>query len=51
MREMKRKLDNYVVDFETRGQGKPFIMLNGADPDHRSMIGRMEPMLRKRKGW
>ncbi len=51
MRDMKSKLDKCVVHYETRGQGKPFVMLHGAGPDRRSMIGCMEPILRKRKDW
>jgi len=51
MRDVQSKLDKCVVHYETRGQGKPFIMLHGAGPDRRSMIGCMEPILIKRKGW
>lgn len=51
MRDIKCKLDRCTVHYETRGEGKPFIMLHGGGPDRRSMIGCMEPILKKRKGW
>lgn len=51
MRHMKCKLDRCTVYYETRGEGKPFIMLHRGGPDRRSMIGCMEPTLKKRKGW
>jgi pimeloyl-ACP methyl ester carboxylesterase len=51
MRDMKCKLDRCTIHYETRGEGKPFIMLHGGGPDRRSMIGCMEPILKKRKGW
>lgn len=48
---MKCHLDKITVHYETRGKGKPIIMLHGGAPDRRSMIGCMEPILRNRKGW
>lgn len=51
MRDMKCKLDRCTVHYEIRGEGKPFIMLHGGGPDRRSMIGCIEPIAKKRKGW
>ncbi len=48
---MKCHLDKITVHYETRGDGRPIIMLHGGAPDRRSMIGCMEPILRNRKGW
>jgi pimeloyl-ACP methyl ester carboxylesterase len=48
---MKCKLDECTLHYEIRGKGKPFIMLHGGGPDRRSMIGCMEPILKKRKDW
>lgn len=51
MRQMKCQLERCTVHYETRGEGKPIILLHGGGPDRRSMIGCMEPILKKRKGW
>jgi pimeloyl-ACP methyl ester carboxylesterase len=51
MRDLQCKLDNCTIHYETHGVGEPFIMLHGGGPDRRSMIGCMEPILRRRKGW
>jgi pimeloyl-ACP methyl ester carboxylesterase len=51
MRELQCRLKECTIHYETRGDGKPFIMLHGAGPDRRSMIGCMEPIMRKRKDW
>jgi pimeloyl-ACP methyl ester carboxylesterase len=51
MKDMKCKLEGCTIHYETRGEGKPFIMLHGGGPDRRSMIGCMEHVLKKRKGW
>lgn len=48
---MKCHLENITIHYETRGEGMPLIMLHGGAPDRRSMIGCMEPILKKRKGW
>ena len=48
---MECHLDKITVHYETRGEGRPIIMLHGGAPDRRSMIGCMEPILRNRKGW
>lgn len=48
---MKCHLEKCTVHYEIRGEGKPIVMLHGGGPDRRSMVGCMEPILRKRKGW
>ena len=48
---MKCRLENITIHYKVFGKGKPLIMLHGAGPDSRSMIGCMEPVMRKRKGW
>lgn len=48
---MKCHLDRITVHYESRGEGRPIIMLHGGAPDRRSMIGCMEPILGNRKGW
>jgi len=44
-------LDNIQVHYETRGQGRPLILLHGFGSDHRQMVGCMEPGLAHRPGW
>lgn len=51
LKQMKCHLEKITVHYEVRGEGRPIIMLHGGAPDRRSMIGCMEPTLRKRKGW
>jgi pimeloyl-ACP methyl ester carboxylesterase len=51
MRQRKCQLETCTVHYETRGEGKPIVLLHGGGPDRRSMIGCMEPILSKRKGW
>ncbi|MFX1475072.1 MAG: alpha/beta fold hydrolase, partial [Promethearchaeota archaeon] len=53
---MKNKvceLENITVHYEVRGKRSepPIIMLHGFTLDRRMMIGCMEPILRRRKGW
>lgn len=48
---MKCHLDKITVHYETRGKGRPLIMLHGYYDDRRIMIGCMEPILRNRRGW
>ncbi len=53
---MKNKvceLENITVHYEVRGKrsGHPIIMLHGFTLDRRMMVGCMEPILRRRKGW
>ncbi len=51
VKTIKCKVKDFDVYYETRGQGKPIIILHGFSLDHRSMVGSMEPVFRYRKGW
>lgn len=51
LKKMKCRLDKITVHYETRGKGRPLIMLHGVYLDRRMMIGCMEPILRNRRGW
>ncbi len=44
-------LDNIKVHYETRGEGRPLILLHGLWLDHRQMVGCMEPIMADRPGW
>jgi pimeloyl-ACP methyl ester carboxylesterase len=39
------------VHYEIRGAGRPILMIHGFSPDHRLMLGCMEPIFDKREGW
>jgi pimeloyl-ACP methyl ester carboxylesterase len=39
------------VYYEIRGSGRPLLMIHGFSPDHRLMLGCMEPVFEKRSGW
>jgi pimeloyl-ACP methyl ester carboxylesterase len=44
-------LNNIQVHYETRGQGRPLILLHGFWSDYHQMIGCMETGLADRPGW
>jgi len=48
---MKCQLENITVHYESRGSGRPMVMLHGFTLDHRVMLGCMEPLFTERKGW
>lgn len=48
---MECQLDSITVHYETRGFGRPILMLHGFGPDHRLMFGSMEPAFARRSGW
>ena len=48
---MKCQLENITVHYESRGSGRPMVMLHGFTLDHRVMLGCMEPLFAERKGW
>ncbi|MBK3495151.1 alpha/beta hydrolase [Viridibacillus sp. YIM B01967] len=48
---MECKINNISINYEEIGEGKPIIMLHGFSPDHRLMIGCMEPIFRSRDGY
>jgi pimeloyl-ACP methyl ester carboxylesterase len=48
---MKCNVENLEVNYEVYGDGKPIIMLHGYYPDHRLMVGCMEPVFSNREGY
>jgi pimeloyl-ACP methyl ester carboxylesterase len=45
------ELSNVNLYYEVFGDGFPVLMIHGFYPDHRLMIGCMEPAFRDREGW
>ena len=39
------------VHCDVRGRGRPILMIHGFGPDHRLMLGCMEPVFQKYTGW
>ena len=48
---MECELKDITVHYETRGEGRPIVMLHGWSVDHRWMVSGMEPLFRQRDGW
>jgi pimeloyl-ACP methyl ester carboxylesterase len=48
---MKCFIGDLPLFYKDRGAGRPLLMLHGFGPDHRLMLGCMEPLFRKRSGW
>ncbi len=48
---MKCLVGELPVYYEIRGTGRPILMIHGFSPDHRLMLGCMEPVFEKRTGW
>lgn len=48
---MKCLVGELPVYYEIRGTGRPILMIHGFGPDHRLMLGCMEPIFNKRTGW
>jgi pimeloyl-ACP methyl ester carboxylesterase len=48
---MECELKDITVHYETRGEGRPIVMLHGWSIDHRHMVSDMEPLFRQRDGW
>lgn len=42
---------NIEINYEIYGEGKPIIMIHGYYPDHRLMVGCMEPIFINRTGY
>ena len=38
------------IHYEIRGEGRPILMIHGSGPDHRLMLGCMEPVFERRTG-
>ncbi|MBN1438169.1 MAG: alpha/beta hydrolase [Anaerolineales bacterium] len=39
------------IYYDVRGSGRPILMIHGFSPDHRLMLGCMEPVFERREGW
>ncbi len=48
---MKCKFADIEIFYETRGAGRPIVMLPGRPGDHRIMERFMEPLFVQRDGW
>jgi len=48
---MECKIKNLSINYETIGEGKPIVMIHGYYPDHRLMMGCMEPIFRVNDGY
>lgn len=48
---MKCDLGDLAIFYETRGTGRPIVMLPGRPSDHRIMERLMEPLFMRRDGW
>ncbi|WP_429711247.1 alpha/beta fold hydrolase [Bacillus rhizoplanae] len=48
---MECLIGDVKVHYEVYGSGKPIIMLHGFSPDHRLMLGCMEPVFVQKEGW
>jgi len=48
---MECKIKNLSINYEIIGEGKPIVIIHGYYPDHRLMIGCMEPIFRVNDGY
>lgn len=48
---MDCRLSNITVHYTVHGEGRPIVMIHGYSPDHRLMVGCMEPIFKERSGW
>jgi pimeloyl-ACP methyl ester carboxylesterase len=48
---MKCNLKGISIHYETRGKGRPFLMLHGSPSDHARAMAQVEPAFRSRTGW
>lgn len=48
---MECTLADVTLHYETRGEGRPVLMLHGLPLDHRHMLAEMEPVFEGRTGW
>ncbi len=49
--EMEQKLRNCTVHYEVFGEGRPILVLHGANLDHRHMVDALERLFENREGW
>ena len=48
---MESRIDDAAIHYEVFGSGRPVLMIHGFGQDHRLMMGCMEPLFTKRRGW
>jgi len=48
---MECKIKNISINYEIIGEGKPIVMIHGYYPDHRLMMGCMEPIFSVKDGY
>jgi pimeloyl-ACP methyl ester carboxylesterase len=48
---MKCQLPGITIHYETRGRGRPLLMLHGSPSDHARAMVQVEPAFQSRKGW
>jgi pimeloyl-ACP methyl ester carboxylesterase len=48
---MKCQLPGITIQYETRGRGRPFLMLHASPSDHSRAMAQVEPAFKARKGW
>jgi len=48
---MKCKLQGISIYYQSRGRGRPFLMLHGSPSDHARVMAQVEPAFRSRRGW
>jgi pimeloyl-ACP methyl ester carboxylesterase len=48
---MKCELPGITIGYETRGHGRPFLMLHASPSDHARAMTQVEPAFESRKGW
>jgi pimeloyl-ACP methyl ester carboxylesterase len=48
---MKCQLPGITIRYETKGRGRPFLMLHASPSDHARAMAQVEPAFQSRKGW
>jgi pimeloyl-ACP methyl ester carboxylesterase len=48
---MKCELPGVSFHYDTKGRGRPFLMLHGSPSDHARAMAQVEPAFRSRRGW
>lgn len=48
---MECRVKDIPIYYDVRGSGRPLLMIHGFTPDHRLMLGCMEPVFERRDGW
>ncbi|MGB7538451.1 MAG: alpha/beta hydrolase, partial [Anaerolineales bacterium] len=48
---MKCQIDDIAIHYKIIGTGRPVLMIHEFGPDHRLMLGCMEPLFKEKRGW